>query len=639
VDRTRFVFVDRTRPADRADLPLLVPEMDFVVTKERAGPTWASVIEPVFKPRGPGCGAALLIQRPLESARPRYEALDLSRATLTASDNAAALGALVDGRPDTRWAPGEPTPSAWVDITLPRGLHAGSLVVAYAERSDRLSLRVLGAESGRDFMPVRRMVEATPGFQRSLEPQRPGGPCSFERRYVLRDRRPLRALRLEWKASRPEPLSLCELGLSTLVGPDSPGWEDALSQSSRVPPALTVGLTLLAGSLVAGDWPQWRGPARDGIVPGLSPRAAWPAALSPAWKVKVGSGHSSPVVAGDRVFVFSREGEDEVVQALELPTGRRLWRQSYPAPYTMNPAATAHGKGPKSTPVVEGGRVCTLGISGILSCFEAATGRVLWRKEFAPEFRETSPLYGAAMSPVVDQGRLIAHVGGGGQGALTAFDPATGKVLWAWKGDGPGYSSPVVADLAGVRHVVTFSESHLLGVSVERGELLWKLPFTTSYVQNAVTPVIGGGLVIYTGLDHPVRAARLVRKGGSLALEPAWENAEVASYLSSPVLVGGRVCGLSHRRKGQFFCLDAATGKTLWLSEGRQGDNAALLAGGGLLYALTSEAELLIVDPAAASFRELRRYSVAGSPTWAHPVLLGEGVLVKDVETVALLRF
>jgi outer membrane protein assembly factor BamB len=412
-----------------------------------------------------------------------------------------------------------------------------------------------------------------------------------------------------------------------------------LSLLNRVNPTLVAAIALLAAPVDAGDWPQWRGPVRDGIVPGLPPRAAWPVALPPAWKVRVGGGHSSPVVGGDRVFVFSREGEDEVVQALELATGRRVWRQSYPAPYTMNMAAMAHGKGPKSTPVVEGGRICTLGISGILSCLDAATGRVLWRKEFAAQFKETSPLYGAAMSPVIDRGRLIAHVGGSGQGALMAFDPATGDVLWAWKGDGPSYSSPVVAEPAGVRQVVTFTESYLVGVSAEKGELLWKLPFTTSWVQNAVTPIVHGDLVIYSGLDHPVKAARVVRKGAAFAAEPAWENAEVASYLSSPVLVGGRLCGLSHRRRGQFFCLDAATGKTLWLSEGRQGENAALVTGGGLLYALTTDSELVIADPAAASFGVLRRYDVAESPTWAHPVVLPDGVLVKDAETLALLEF
>ncbi len=220
-----------------------------------------------------------------------------------------------------------------------------------------------------------------------------------------------------------------------------------------------------------------------------------------------------------------------------------------------------------------------------------------------------------------------------------AFDPATGAVLWAFKGDGPGYASPVVADLAGVRQVVTLGESSLVGVSADKGELLWKLPFTTEYVQNAVTPLVQGDLVIYTGLEHPVKAVRIVKTGATLAAQPVWENPEVASYLSSPVLLGGRIYGLSHKKKGQFYCLDAASGKSLWLSEGRQGENAALLAGGGVLFALTTESELLVANAAAGSFSVVKRYPVAASPTWAHPVVLAEGVLVKDAENLAFLKF
>jgi outer membrane protein assembly factor BamB len=403
--------------------------------------------------------------------------------------------------------------------------------------------------------------------------------------------------------------------------------------------AAVAAVGLLPAAVDSADWPQWRGPGRDGVIAGLPARAAWPDALRPAWKVPVGVGHASPVVVGDRVYVFARQAEDEVVLALELLTGKTVWRQSVKAPYTMNMAATSHGKGPKSTPVVADGRVFTYGIGGILSALDAATGRVLWRREFGTQFKETSPLYGSAMSPVVDGGRLIAHVGGSGSGALTAFDPATGRELWAWKGDGPGYSSPVVATLAGQRQAVTFSETHLVGVSVEKGELLWKVPFTTSYVQNAITPIVKGDLVIYSGLDHPVRALRVVKKGAGFATEPVWENAEFANYMSTPVLVGERVCGHSHKKRGQLFCLDAATGKTAWASEGRLGENASILAGGGMLYALTTDADLLVADPTAAAYALKKRWSVAPSAVWAHPVVLPEGLLVKDVENLAFLRF
>lgn len=406
------------------------------------------------------------------------------------------------------------------------------------------------------------------------------------------------------------------------------------------PIAFAVAVALaLAAPAAAPDWPQWRGPARDGAAPALAQRTVWPQALKPAWKVAVGAGHSAPVVAGGRVFQFARSGEQETLQALDLATGARVWQQSYTAPYLVNPAAYGHGPGPKATPAVADGRVFTFGISGILSAHDAATGRLLWRKEFAQEYPATSPMYGSAQSPLVDGRRVIVHVGGTGAGALTAFDAATGAIAWSWKGDGPAYASPVLAELGGVRQVIALTESLLVGVAADSGRLLWKMPFTTEYVQNAVTPLVAGGLVVYSGLDHPVSALKVANAGGAWSPAPAWENAGVAAYMSSPVAVGGRVCGFSHRRRGQLFCLDAASGRTVWLSDGRLGDNASLVAGGSTLLALTSEGELLLVDAGGPAFRLLRRWTVAATPTWAHLAVVPEGVLVKDEDSLAFLKF
>jgi outer membrane protein assembly factor BamB len=207
---------------------------------------------------------------------------------------------------------------------------------------------------------------------------------------------------------------------------------------------------------------------------------------------------------------------------------------------------------------------------------------------------------------VVDRGLLVVHVGGHGDGALTAFDAASGAPRWAWKGDGPGYASPVVGSLAGARQVVTQTQSFLVGLALDSGALLWKVPFATDYDQNAVTPILHGDLLVYGGLDHPLHAIRVSREGGGYATQEAWRNPEVSSYLSSPVLAEGRIYGLSRRKKGQLYCLDAATGKTLWLSEGRVGDNAALVAGGGALFVLDTDAELSVAPLGAASFAPLR---------------------------------
>jgi outer membrane protein assembly factor BamB len=345
------------------------------------------------------------------------------------------------------------------------------------------------------------------------------------------------------------------------------------------------------------------------------------------------------VVAGDRVFVLTREGEDEVLGAYDLKTGSRLWQQRYPAPYQMNSAATSHGPGPKSTPLVSGNEVCAFGISGKLSCHEAATGRLLWRKDFAGQFRATSPLYGSAASPVLVDGMLIAAVGGPDDGALCAFDAATGALKWTMKGDGPGYASPVVATLDGVRQVVTETQTRVVGVDLGKGTLLWSIPFTTAYDQNAVTPLVSGPLVIYSGMGTSLRAVRPARQGGVWKVETVWDAPDLPLYMSSPVLTDNRLVGFTHKKKGQLFALDPATGRVAWTSEGRLGENAALVATGGAMLALLDDAHLIVFDASAAAYAPRATYTVADSPTWAHPVPTVAGLLVKDANTLALWKF
>ena len=405
---------------------------------------------------------------------------------------------------------------------------------------------------------------------------------------------------------------------------------------------VTLGLTIVAccaAALGAQDWPQWRGPSRTGSTAAFKAPAKWPDRPTQVWKVAAGIGHSSPVVAGTRVYLFSRIGEQEAVTAYDSASGRQIWRQLYDAPYQMNPAATGHGKGPKSTPVVDAGRLFTFGISGILSAWDITSGKRLWRRDFKSEFPAAAPEYGTAMSPLVVNGTVIVHAGGGGNGAILALDPVKGETRWTWKGDGPAYASPIVARFGSVPHLVTQTRQHVVGLSATDGRLLWQIPFATDYDQNIVTPVVAGDLLIYGGLSKPTVAIRVAERDGRWAATEAWRNADVPMYMSSPVVHEGRVFGLTHRSRGQFFALDAATGKTLWTTRGREGDNAALVVAGGVLMAATTEGELVVARPSGSSFDVIKRYTVAESPVWAHPVPVAGGVLIKDLESLAFFRF
>jgi outer membrane protein assembly factor BamB len=393
---------------------------------------------------------------------------------------------------------------------------------------------------------------------------------------------------------------------------------------------LLLSLTCLLTIAWAEDWPQWRGPNRDGVAANFAEPKAWPEKLTLKWKVTVGQGHSSPVVSGGKIYIHTRQGDREVVSALRPEDGTTIWQEGYSAPYTMNPAATSHGKGVKSTPVVGDGRIFTFGINGTLSAFDANTGKPQWRKEFG------SPDFGVATSPVFDRGLVIVHVGGNTPGALTAFDAATGAEKWSWKGDGPAYASPIIVDLAGTRQVVTQSRDNIIGVSAATGELFWKIPFKTVYTQNIVTPAVYHDTLIFTGIGNPIMGVKLLKQGAAWTTQTIWTNKDISMYMSSPVVSGDLLYGFSERKRGQFFCLKPGDGTTVWTSEGRQADNAAIVAAGSVLLLLTPDATLTVARQTGKSFDVLRKYTVADSPTWAHPVVMGRGILIKDANTLAL---
>jgi outer membrane protein assembly factor BamB len=397
-----------------------------------------------------------------------------------------------------------------------------------------------------------------------------------------------------------------------------------------------LGLLLVAlGVPAAQDWPQWRGPSRTGVIDGFKAPAVWPERPKQVWKVQAGVGHASPIVVAGRVYVFSRTGEQEVLSARDLASGKEIWRQTYDAPYQMNPAATAHGKGPKATPVHDRGRIFTFGIGGVLSAWQAQDGRLLWRRDFKKDFKSTVPDFGVAMSPMVAGDLLILHAGGIDEGAVLALDPSTGATKWTWRGDGPAYASPIVAEFAGTRQVITLSQRRAIGLSLADGALLWQIAFTTEYDQNSVTPIVVGDLVVYGGISKPTTAIRVSRAAGKWQTSEVWQNPDVPMYMSSPVVAGDYLYGLTHRNRGQFFCLDVKSGKTVWTTKGREGENAALLSAGNLVFAMTTDGELVVMRANPGQFEAVKRYTVAESAVWAHPVLTGNGLVIKDTETLA----
>ena len=384
--------------------------------------------------------------------------------------------------------------------------------------------------------------------------------------------------------------------------------------------------------VAAQDWPQWRGPGRDGIVQGFREPARWPTTLTKKWNVEIGTGYATPLVVGNRLYTFTRQGEDEVLTAFDIESAKVLWRTSYPASFKMNPATAPHGPGPKSTPTFAANRLFTLGISGIVTAFDATTGKQIWQRLADP----VEPLYHTAMSPLVVGNQMILHVGGHDKGALTSFDVATGKVRWSWNGDGPAYGSPLLFDLGGTPQVVAFTQKYFVGVSLEDGKLLWRRPFVTPSTTTSQTPIQYKDMVIQMGRNNGVTAFRVAPGNPEWTTTDVWRSEEVSSHMSDAVAVDGVLFGLSHLNSGQYFALDLDSGKVLWKSDPRQGNHAAIARAGNTIFSLEDDSELVVIRLNRERFDPIARYKVAGSDTWTQPVVAGNRVLVKDVSSLTL---
>jgi outer membrane protein assembly factor BamB len=391
------------------------------------------------------------------------------------------------------------------------------------------------------------------------------------------------------------------------------------------------GVALIGGSLVfAQDWPQWRGENRDGKVAGFSAPQVWPKALTQGWKAAVGLGDATPALVGDRLYVFTRQGDDEVALCLDAGSGKELWREKYAAE-AVTGAAASH-PGPRSSPTVADGKVVTLGVGGILSCLEAATGKVAWRND---EFAKVVPQFFTAMSPIVVDGMCIAHLGGKDKGAIIAFDLATGGQKWKWEGDGPAYASPVLMTVEGTKQIVGQTEKNVVGVAAADGKLLWQVSAPAQgRAFNSATPIVDGQTVIYTGQGRGTTAVKIEKQGAGFAAKELWSNETLGTGYNTPVLRDGLLFGLSDR--GNFFCLSARTGQASWTDPTRRDRFGAILAGGSAILALLGNSELIAFKPSDKQYEELARIKVSDTPTYAHPVIAGKRVFVKDRDVLTM---
>ena len=376
------------------------------------------------------------------------------------------------------------------------------------------------------------------------------------------------------------------------------------------------------------DWPQWRGPNRDGISRETGLLSQWPEEGPPVvWRVPGGEGFSSVSVAGGRAFTMAASGEDEFALCLDAATGKQLWKRRLGEKFTEG-----HGNGPRSTPTVEGDRVFILGSRGMLTALNAGNGETVWASDLREVLGSGLPPWGFAASPLVEGELLIIQGGKGGFHCIAAFDKLTGAVAWTSHKDGGDYSSPIAVTARGARQVLSLTEHALVSLAPASGELNWSYPFKENL--NIATPLLvpPDQVFISAAYDKGAALVEMTGEPGSLGVEEVWFRREMKNLFSSSVLHDGHIYGFDN---AILKCISAATGETRWRQRGFS--NGSLILADGHLIVLGGEGELALVEAVPDSCRRKAGFQVVTGKCWTAPALADGRLLLRNQEEIVCL--
>lgn len=375
---------------------------------------------------------------------------------------------------------------------------------------------------------------------------------------------------------------------------------------------------------VKGDWPQWRGPLRDGIAAESIP--AWPeGGPRKLWETPVGEGYASVAVANGVVYSFFQVKGTETLVAYDAETGAEKWRSGCEVRYN-NP----YGDGPRATPTVDGDRVYTVGATGILHCVDVQSGEKRWSKDLLADYKAPTPKWGIAFSPLVDGNNLILHPGGE-LGSVVALDKRTGSVVWTALSDGGGYSSPLIVTLAGTRQIVVFTAGGLVGLDPAKGTPLWSFPWTTPWDCNIATPVVAGDYIFITsGYDRGCALVHIENTGGKWSAERVYEHKKLCSHFASCVLFGETLYGF---HESTLVALKLRTGEILWKKRGF--GKGSVLGAGESLIIMGESGVCALADASPDAYRERARFEFSNERCWSAPVLAHGRLYLRDQKTLA----
>jgi outer membrane protein assembly factor BamB len=391
---------------------------------------------------------------------------------------------------------------------------------------------------------------------------------------------------------------------------------------------------LCTAPLIAADWPQFLGPTRNGVYVGAPLSQKW-AAAGPRviWRKSIGQGLSGPVVAQNRLILFHRLADREVVESFDALTGAAQWRHAYPTAYRDD---FGFDEGPRAVPVVADGVVYTYGAEGKLHAVELATGKSLWNVDAMRQFDVAKGFFGAAGSPLVENGRLMANIGGR-KGGIVAFDAKSGKVLWTATTDAASYSSGVGATMAGQRYAVFLTRDNLVGLDPATGQVRFQRPWRARQAAsvNAATPLVVGNAIFVSAEYGP--GAGVLQFDGSRLVDVWTSNDVLSNHYATSVHHEGQLYGYHGRQEfGPVFrAVNLQSGKVLWSTE-RFGAGSVTLAGNQLLI-VRETGEVIIAAASPKSFQPIARAQVLPPTVRAYPALADGVLYVRNDDTLAAL--
>jgi outer membrane protein assembly factor BamB len=380
------------------------------------------------------------------------------------------------------------------------------------------------------------------------------------------------------------------------------------------------------------DWPQWRGANRDGKSGETGLLTEWPAGGPPlVWKAGgAGTGYSSMSVAAGRLYTVGARGGTEYIHAFDVATGKKLWEAANGKEYSND-----RGNGPRGTPTIEGGRLYVLGASGDLTVLDTAKGTRVWSVNVLREFGGSNPRWGLSESPLVVGDRVLVNAGGP-NASIVAFNKSDGKVIWKSQSDGAGYSSAVTQRVGNTDQAVFFTDRRAVGVDIKDGRLLWEYPRVANRVANIATPVVKDNFVFLSS-DYGTGSAllKLDPTGAGVSATEVYFTQEMRNHHSSSILVGEHLYGFS---SAILTALRFADGATAW--KDRSVGKGSMAFADGHLYLFSEGGVVGLAEATPAGYREKGRFSIqqAGLPTWAHPIIAGGRLYIRDQDTVYAYR-